>query len=338
MISRPMMPRVLIIVGAALGLGLLALWGLGGLDGFTAWAADSQRAAQNAMARALRALQAGQPGAWAALMGVCFAYGFFHAAGPGHGKVLIGGYGVARRVGVARLAGIALASSLAQAATAVLLVYAGVYFLNLSRQAMVGLAEDVFAPLSYAAIGLIGLWLAWRGGRSLWRARAVAGQHDAVGHTHAHGHTHTGGHTHNDGHARTDSHTHSDGHMHSEAQCGTCGHAHGPSLQDVEALTGWRDTAMLIAGIAIRPCTGALFLLILCWRMGIDSAGIAGAFAMGMGTATITVAVAGLSVWARQGALLALAGGRLSRAAPVIEVAAGVTVAFLSLVMLRAAL
>lgn len=296
------MPRALIVLGAVLGAGFVALWASGGLDGFTAWAAASQREAQNGLARALRHLRANEPGAMIALLGVCFAYGFFHAAGPGHGKVLIGGYGVARRVRMLPLMGVAFASSLAQATTAVILVYAGVFVLGLTREAMVGLSEDIFAPISYAAIGLIGVWLAWRGLRSFLRARKVE-QHD---HHHAH-------------------------------DCG-CGHAHGPDVAQVAALTGWRDTLILIAGIAVRPCTGAMFLLILCWRMGIDGAGIAGAYAMGLGTASITVAVAFASVWAREGALHALGGGRLARAAPLIELGAGVTVAVLSAIMLRAAL
>ncbi len=303
------MPRTLILLGAVLGLGFLLLWAFGGLDSFTAWAAASQREAQNALARALRALRAGAPGALAALLGLCFAYGFFHAAGPGHGKVLIGGYGVARRVRMMPLMGVAVLSSLAQATTAVMLVYSGVFLLGLTREAMVGLTEDIFAPISYAAIGMIGLWLAWRGLRAL-RLQAQSAAH---GHAHDHG-----------------DHVHSD-------SCG-CGHAHGPDPAQVAALTGWRDTLILVAGIAIRPCTGALFLLILCWRMGIDAVGIAGAYAMGLGTATITVAVAFLSVWAREGALLALAGGRLARAAPLIELGAGLTVAFISALMLRAAL
>ncbi|WP_022703002.1 nickel/cobalt transporter [Pseudorhodobacter ferrugineus] len=303
------MPRALILLGAVLGAGFAAAWALGGLDGFTAWAAASQREAQNALARAIRALRAGEAGALLALLTVCFAYGFFHAAGPGHGKVLIGGYGVARRVRMLPLMAVAVASSLAQATTAVILVYAGVFVLGLTREGMVGLTEDIFAPISYGAIGLIGLWLAWRGLRAFLRAGLVEHHH------HGHGHGH---------------HDHSD-------DCG-CGHAHGPDPAQVAALTGWRDTALLIGGIAIRPCTGALFLLILCWRMGIDAAGIAGAYAMGLGTATITVAVAFMAVWAREGALHALAGGRLARAAPLIELGAGLTVAVLSAIMLRAAL
>jgi nickel/cobalt exporter len=306
------MPRALVLLGAVLGLGFVLLWASGGLDGFTAWAATAQREAQNALARALRHLRSGAPGALLGLMGVCFAYGFFHAAGPGHGKVLIGGYGVAKRVRMWPLMAIALASSLAQATTAVILVYAGVFVLGLTREAMVGLTEDVFAPISYGAIMAIGLWLAWRGLIEFLRLRGAAHENDVNDHAHSLSHGHT-------------------------ADCG-CGHTHGPDPAQVAALTGWRDTALLIAGIAVRPCTGALFLLILCWRMGIDAAGIAGAYAMGLGTATITVVVAFAAVWAREGALVALAGGRLARLAPLIELGAGLTVAVLSAIMLRAAL
>ncbi|MGO4907070.1 nickel/cobalt transporter [Pseudorhodobacter sp. W20_MBD10_FR17] len=308
------MPRALVLLGAVLGLGFVLFWALGGLDGFTAWAAAAQHDAQNALARALRHLRAGAHGALLGLLSVCFAYGFFHAAGPGHGKVLIGGYGVAKRVRMWPLMAVALASSLAQATTAVILVYAGVFVLGLTREAMVGLTEDVFAPISYGAIMTIGLWLAWRGLMAFLRAR---------GGTDAH-HFHRGGHDHKHCHQHT-------------GDCG-CGHTHGPDPAQVAALTGWRDTVLLIAGIAIRPCTGALFLLILCWRMGIDAAGIAGAYAMGLGTATITIAVAFASVWVREGALTALAGGRLARLAPLIELGAGLTVAVLSAIMLRAAL
>ncbi|HSF65026.1 MAG TPA: hypothetical protein VLA78_11590 [Paracoccaceae bacterium] len=305
------MRRGLTILGLVLGLGVLALWATGGLDGFGRAMAQAQREAQNALAGALRALRAGEAGALAALMGLAFAYGVFHAAGPGHGKVLIGGYGVARRVGLVRLATLALVSSLAQATTAVVLVYAGVLVFDWTRERMVGMAEGGMVTAGHAVAAGIGLWLAARGGLGLWRAGRVA-EEGASGHGH---------------------HDH---HAHGDA-CG-CGHSHGPSPAQIARATTPRETLALIAGVAMRPCTGALFLLVLTWSMGIGAAGIAGAYAMGLGTALVTAGVAGLAVWAREGAFATLGGGALARAVPFLELAGGLAIAALSIGLMRAGL
>lgn len=293
--------RGAMLAGLLAALPLLALWATGGLAEVTAWAAQGQRAAQNALAGSVRALRGGDVWALAGLLGLAFAYGVFHAAGPGHGKVLIGGYGVARRVRLAPLAGLALVSSLAQATVAVALVHVGVALFDLTRAAVVDAAEGAMLTASHVAVGLIGLWLAARGARGLMRQAS------------AHGHDHH--------------------HAHDEA----CNHRHGPSVEEIEAVTGWREGVALVAGIAMRPCTGALLLLMLTWQMGIGWAGIAGTYAMGIGTALVTVAVAGLSVWAREGALVTLAGGRIAQVLPVLELAAGALIAAVSVLLVTQA-
>jgi ABC-type nickel/cobalt efflux system permease component RcnA len=294
---------------ALIGLGLallgLGLWALGLLDGATDAVRAGQRAVQDRMAGAVRALRTGQPGALAGLLGLGFAYGFFHAAGPGHGKMLIGGYGMARRVPLLRLSAIALLASLAQAGVAVALVYGFIAVLDWTRDRVEGLAERVLDPLGLIAVLAIGVWLMWRGGRGLARQRPPAGR------DHHHDHHH---------------HDHG-------ADCG-CGHAHGPTPDQVAAVTGWRDGAALVAGIALRPCSGALFLLILTWKMGIGAAGIAGTFAMGLGTALVTIAVAIMAVWTREGVLATLPGAGLARALPVIELLVGGVVALIATRML----
>lgn len=297
---------ILSLAALALAALVIWLWGFGGAAQVSAWARAGQAETQQAMARLLRALRAGEPGALAGLMGLCFAYGFFHAAGPGHGKLLIGGYGMAARVSALRLSLLALASSFAQAAAAVLLVYAGIFVFDLTRQHMTDLAEDIMAPASFAAIALVGLWLAIRGLRR-WRQNRPAPTHDHHHHDH-------------------------------DAPCASCGHKHGPTLAEAEAVTTWRDAAALIGAVAIRPCTGALFLLILTWRMGLDLAGILGAFAMGLGTASVTLAVAVASVTLREGALARLATGDTARALPLFEIAAGVIIAALSTHLMLSAL
>ncbi len=288
------------------------LWGMGGADQVSRWAAATQRDVQNAMATALRSLKAGEPGALAALWGLCFAYGFVHAAGPGHGKLVIGGYGLGARVPAGRLAGLALASSVAQALTAVILVYAGVWLLGWGRDQMTGLADNVMAPLSYALIAGVGLWLLLRGLRKVLR------QLRPPAHSHEHHHH---------------DHDHTDGH------CETCGHAHGPSLDQAASVRSLRDALVVIGSIAIRPCTGALFLLILTWRLGIDWAGIIGAIVMGLGTASITVLVALAAVGFRESALAQIASSRgTARLMAGAEVLAGLLVTALALQLLARAI
>ncbi|GGA05900.1 nickel/cobalt efflux system [Amylibacter cionae] len=273
------------------------------------------------MAGSLRALRAGNPGATLGLMGVCFAYGFFHAVGPGHGKVLIGGYGLGARVAMTRLAMIALVSSLAQAVTAVVLVYASVFLLGWGSKQLVGAAEDYFAPASYGAILLVGAWLILRGARKLWRARAT------TEHTHSHAHDH-----------QHDHHHHHD-HTHHSDVCEDCGHHHGPTVEEAANVSSLRDLLVLVGAIAMRPCTGAIFLLILTWRMGIVTAGIMGTFAMALGTASVTIAVALAAVGLRESTLQGLTSAPLLRVAvPVLELAAGSIVVIVASQLLRAAL
>ncbi len=291
--------RYALTVTALVVLAVLGwFWFAGGFDRLGLWAALQQREFQNAIARALRSARAGEAGAIAAVLGACFAYGLAHAAGPGHGKVLIGGYGFGRKVPMLRLSLIALAASLAQAVTAIVVVYGGVLILNIGRQAMVGAVEVVMAPISYGAIALIGLWLMWRGLRKFLAGRTPP-------HDHAH-----------EGHGDV---------------CASCGHAHGPSLDQVEQAGSLRDAIMLVGGIAMRPCTGALFVLIITWQMGIGGLGIGGAFAMALGTAMITVFVGLAAGGLRGGVLAGLSGSsQVARVVAGIELLAGSVVVFIA--------
>lgn len=290
----------------------LWLWGLGGAEDVARRAALAQHGVQDTMARALRALRSGEPGTLLALWGLCFGYGVLHAAGPGHGKLVVGGYGLGRRVAAAKLAGLALASSLAQAGTAVLLVLVGMLLLGLSRERMQALADRDLMVLSALMIGGVGAWLLWRGGRALWRARVPAPS----------------------AHPRYDLNDLSG--LAGSDLCATCGHAHGPSPEAAARVATPGEALALVASVAARPCTGALFLLILTWRMGIFGAGVAGVFVMALGTACVTVAAALASVALRESALVRAGSGQgLARALSAAEVAAGAAVLLLAAQMIR---
>jgi len=333
------MARHLVTVfGGVLLLGVLAgavwLWGFGGVEPLLRAAAEAQREAQNAMAQGLRALKAGAPGAWWGLMGVCFAYGFFHAAGPGHGKLVIGGYGLGRAVTLWRLSALAVASSLAQAASAVLLVLAGVWAFDWGRERLTMMAEQLLAPVSYGLMALLGLYLLLRGLRRGLRTRGAAAA--AQGHHRpdsADPHSHAPAHTHDHDHTHAHSHDHDHG-----AVCASCGHRHGPTLEEAARLTSWREALAIILSIAARPCTGAVFLLLLTWRLDVLASGIAGTFAMGLGTASVTLCVALLAAGVRGGVLARMLGGQegqgAARLAAALEVCAGALVMLLCLQLL----
>ena len=236
-----------------------AAWGIVPWFEIQRWAIGEQRTFQNVMAGALRGIQAGDPQAVWTLCSATAAYGFFHALGPGHGKVLIGGAALASSATLKRLSILTFLSGLAQAATAILLV-GGLYFiLQIGSADLADLTETWLAPASYAAIAAIGAVLIFRGARS-WHKISQAKQ----------------------------------------ATHGCCGHAHGPSVNDVATLTSTRDAVALIASIAIRPCTGALFVLVISARFDAFAVGCLAVVTMGLGTAAFNLAVATSGVVARR--------------------------------------
>ncbi|MDT0683013.1 hypothetical protein RM543_09965 [Roseicyclus sp. F158] len=307
--------RLSFLILPALALGVFATMLITGADADLArWAAGWQRAFQNELAGALRALRSGDPGALALMIGLCFAYGVVHAIGPGHGKVLIGGYGVGRRVPIFRLSAIALCASLGQAVTAIAIVCIGILGIGWTRVQATGAAEGIMAPLSALAIGLVGIWLAIRGAGRLWRMSRTGSSGGQSGHDH---HDH-------------DDHRHEGGCAHEG-----CGHRHGPTIEEVSGATSARGIAVLIASIAIRPCSGALLLLVLTWHMGLLAAGIAGSVAMSLGTGAVTAGVAILAVTARESTLLSFGeGSRVRLFLPCLEVLAGSFIILASLQML----
>jgi ABC-type nickel/cobalt efflux system permease component RcnA len=218
------------------------------------------------------------------------------------------------------MAGLAIASSLAQGLTAVVLVYAGLGLLSVGMRWAENVTNDILTPLSYAVIALIGVVLIWRGARALLQYMRPAPVHAHLDHDHGH---------HDHAHHE---HTHDD-------QCG-CGHRHGPTVEEVSNLKGWRDALALIAGIAIRPCTGAVIILVIAWQTGLHMLGFAAVFAMALGTGAFTAMVALASVSVRE-ASFSVSGStaaRLSLVAPALQLAAGGIILMLSLGLLSASL
>jgi ABC-type nickel/cobalt efflux system permease component RcnA/ABC-type uncharacterized transport system substrate-binding protein len=264
------------------------------------------------------------------LAAVSFAYGVLHAAGPGHGKAVISSYVLADGQTVRRGVALAFLAALIQALSALVLVGVLMLVLNatdLHRRAI----EAWLETASWGLVAAIGGWLLYYQYRTLRNGHAHAhghahhGQHGHHHHAHAHDHAHPQ-HGHHHGHAH--GHAHHD-HAH-DAACETC--AHLPSAAELKGDWSWRRALALAFAVGIRPCTGAILVLVFAIGQGLMWAGIFSTFAMALGTA-ITVSVLAAGAVGFRELAKRLAGGGASKWADRIQLAAGFGGAGLVLVL-----
>lgn len=259
-------------------------------SGWRVWLLGVQQDLQARLAASVREIQAGNALAGAlALIGLSFLYGVFHAAGPGHGKAVISSYVVANRATVRRGVMLSFASSAVQAISAIVFVLLFRIVLN-AVSAQTNHAIRLLEIASAVFIIIAGGWLLFAQLRRfvpVLRPMAVAagghGAHIPVPDSEQHGHNH---HPHNHHH-----------HEHGE-DCG-CGHAHMPLAKDLQGNWSLRQAAAIVLAVGIRPCTGAILVLIFALAQGMLWAGIAATFAMALGTAITVSALAVLAVGSR---------------------------------------
>ncbi len=275
-------------------------------SGIIGWLLAKQSEFYRQMSSTIRAAKSDGSAVWTLLF-ISFAYGIFHAAGPGHGKAVIASYLVANRETARRGIALSFASALMQSLVAILIVGISAWVLNATAKTMCK-AEGAIEIASYGLIALFGLRLVWVKGRTFIRALqavqpvpALAG----VPHDHDHGHHHHHDvHDHHDhGH---DHHRHDHDHAHAQAHHGHdhvhdehCGHSHGPTPSELAGPGGWRRGFAAILTVGIRPCSGAILVLVFALAQGLFWAGIAATFLMGIGTAITVAAIAVVAVSAK---------------------------------------
>jgi nickel/cobalt transporter (NicO) family protein len=268
--------------------------------GFAGWLLAQQAYFYRALAAMIRAAKTDGSAPWG-LMGVSFIYGIFHAAGPGHGKAVISSYLVANEETWRRGIALSFASAVLQSLTAIAIVGVAAVLLGATAK-LLGDTVRVIEIVSYGLIVLLGARLLWIKGRGFFVAlRKVKEPAVAADADHHHGdHACASGHTHN--HAHHDAHDHAHHHTHDddeEPDILPWGHAHGPEPQDLAGPQGWRHGLAAIVSVGLRPCSGAIIVLVFALAQGLFWAGIASTFVMGLGTAITVAAVATLAVGAR---------------------------------------
>jgi len=78
-----------------------------------------------------------------------------------------------------------------------------------------------------------------------------------------------------------------------------CGHSHGPAPSELEGPGGWQRGFQAIFAAGIRPCSGAILVLVFALAQGLFWAGVAATFVMGLGTAITVATIAVLAVAAK---------------------------------------
>jgi len=283
------------------------------VGGIVGWLLAKQSEFYRQMSSTIRAAKTDGSAVWA-LLGISFAYGVFHAAGPGHGKAVISSYLVANEETAKRGIVLSFASALMQALVAIAIVGVGALLLNATAKTMCG-AERIIEIVSYGLIAALGARLVYAKGGGFLRALrssrdaptpqqlvpAMAHAHDH-GHSH-HDHDHHHAHDHDAAHARDVHHDHSHdhhghdhtGHVHDEH----CGHSHGPEPSQLAGPGGWSRGLSAILTVGIRPCSGAILVLVFALAQGLFWAGVAATLLMGLGTAITVSAIAIIAVSAK---------------------------------------
>ena len=282
---------------------------------FMGWILEKQAEFYRMLSGAIRAAKADGTAAWG-LMGISFAYGVFHAAGPGHGKAVISSYLVANDETWRRGIALSFASAVLQSFTAIAIVGIAAVLLGATAHVM-GNAVRAIEMVSYALIVLIGLRLLWVKGRAFWHLlRPRAHEH----HEHAHEH-------HQHGHAHGHDLSHGQHHHHDEdEEASAWGHAHAPEPSELKGPHWLHRGLSAIIAVGLRPCSGAIIVLVFALAQGLFWIGVASTFVMGLGTAITVAVVATIAVAARGFA------GRLAKGKP------GVGMLFLRGVEIAAAL
>lgn len=296
------------------------------------WLMSKQSEVNRRLSAAVRDIRTGDP--WFAtlvLAGLSFAYGVLHAAGPGHGKAVISSYVLANEQTVRR--GIALSFLAAAFQGLSALVIVGVLVLVLSATGLTMKSTEAWLEtLSWGLVALVGAWLLYTQLKAARAKPAIARDHAHAHHDHAHhhhdGHHHGHDHGHHD-HAHRHVHEHGHGHTHSHhdhvhaADGSCCSHAHMPDPSQLQGPWSWRQAFAIAFAVGIRPCTGAILVLVFAISQGLLWAGVFATFAMAIGTAITVSTLAALAVGSRELAMR-LGGGKESIWGARVRTAAGI--------------
>ncbi|MDF7758031.1 nickel/cobalt transporter [Kosakonia cowanii] len=250
-------PLLLFMVTAVLG----ALWLWHAWPQVVMRSALWQREVNIQMSTLLKAVAENPTKAGGTLLLFSFVYGVLHALGPGHGKVVITTWLATHPSKLKPAIGLTLASSLLQGLVAILLVVVVLSLLALPARQL-HLSGYWLEKGSYLLVGVLGLLLCARALKRLHQLLRAPTFRAFTPH-----------------------------HVHHE-NCG-CGHQHLPTQTQLQKGGDWRARLMIILSMGMRPCSGAIMVLLFSKVIGVFAWGVASALAMAAGT---SLTISGLAL------------------------------------------
>ena len=289
-----------------IGAGALLLVAVGAYQVWSMWPSlvissiQWQREVNSELADLLYEAKSNPWGAGSYLIGFSFIYGMLHSLGPGHGKVIVSTYLATHPTKVKASLVLTVVSAFLQALIAILLVSVLLWGFSASMR-VVNNKANMFVSLSFALVAVVGVLICWKALKNIYttmrkpklkvkaittlatdtaapisaRSPMALGSSGSMimGATNA---------------LQAADHTHAD---HSHAYCG-CGHQHVADPESINKASTFREYAGIIVTIGIRPCTGAIMVLLFANMVGLYWMGVLSAFAMAVGTALTTSLIA----------------------------------------------
>lgn len=236
-----------------------------------------QREVNQQMSGLLKAVAENPTKAGGSLLAFSFLYGVLHALGPGHGKIVITTWLATHPSKLKSSIGLTLASSLLQGGVAIALVVIVLSLLQLPARQL-HMSSFWLEKGSYALVGVLGLILCWR---ALKKLRVLL--------------------------QKPKFKTFRPHHVHDE-NCG-CGHQHLPTQEQLQSGDDWRARLMIVLSMGMRPCSGAIMVLLFSKVIGVFGWGMISALAMAAGT-SLTISSLALLVHSFRQLAVKLSGNK----------------------------
>jgi ABC-type nickel/cobalt efflux system permease component RcnA len=269
--------------------------------GIFGWIAAEQAEFYKALTAALKAIRE-DPNAAVLLSGLSFAYGMFHAAGPGHGKAVIASYIIANKQTLRRGIILSFVSALFQGIVAVAFVSIARFIFDVTAVQMT-FATEGLELTSAMMITTLGLWLvATKVFRLKIGNRAESAEVTDIADAADPAHIHSADCSHalfgslQPGNQRQPAGS-------AMMVCADCGSTHMPDPTMIEGPFNWRRAISAIAAVGVRPCSGAIIILVFAFSQRLYTAGVLSVLAMSLGTGITVAALATFAVFMKDRAV-----------------------------------